>query len=95
MIRDLSASDLLKIFSVSEFAKQASMIKCARQLAFADCFPTCHRRGNKIPVVFSSQEVELAKQIEKRPFRTKIYFVTELMKSEREEIFSDSVYSYS
>lgn len=80
IIKDLSQSGFLRVFSFAEFAGPASLLKCKRALAFPDCFPLAMGEEMKVPVLFANQEAELIKEMKKEPFKTEIFFLTELSK---------------
>ena len=83
-VNKLVDSGYLTISTFAEFINHAARMKCARSLAFPDCFALSMGESMTIPVLFASHEAELLKEIKKRPFKTTVLFLEDYMsKSQR------------
>jgi hypothetical protein len=77
--RDLLDTNLLRIFSTGEFIESAAQMKCSRALSIVDCVTLSAGEKLQYPVLFSSHELELDKEIKKAQFKTEIFFLEDLL----------------
>ncbi len=70
-------SQVLKICSTTELAKEIGRIKCERAISSADCGCIATAKLNKAKAVFARKEEELPREIERRPFDVEIVFLKE------------------
>ena len=50
-------------------------MKCDRALSFVDCVTISMAESENVPVLFSTHEEELDREIKKKPFNSKIIFL--------------------
>ena len=77
--RDLLDTNLFRIFSSREFIESAAQMKCSRALSIVDCVTLSAGEKLQYPVLFSSHELELDKEIKKAQFKIGIIFLEDLL----------------
>lgn len=85
VVNGLVESGYFNVSTASEFMNSAAAMKCERSLAFPDCFVLSIGETMKIPVVFAGREIELIREVRKKPFKTEILFLEDLMKHRGKE----------
>jgi len=75
IIQKLLSSEYFSVLPVGEFLERAAQMKCARALSFVDCVTISMAESMNQPVLFSSHEEELDKEIKRKAFSTKILFL--------------------
>ncbi len=78
---DLLDTNLFRIFPSAEFVENAAQIKCSRALSIVDCVTISAGEKLDYPVLFSSHELEMDKEIKKTRFKTEILFLEDLLQS--------------
>jgi len=75
IVQKLLSSEYLSVLPAGEFLERAAQMKCARALSFVDCITISMAESMNQPVLFSSREEELDKEIKRKAFSTKILFL--------------------
>jgi len=79
--QDIIDSQFFEIFPSGEFIENAAYMKCSRSLSIVDCVTLSAGETMQLPVLFSTHEVELDKEIKKKSFKTKIIFLEDILES--------------
>jgi len=78
-IDSLLDSKYLTVISIESFSREISTLKCLNPIAVPDCATIALAIKTDIPALFAKKERELDKQLEKKPFETKVYFLEDLI----------------
>jgi predicted nucleic acid-binding protein len=71
----LRRASQFRILPPSEFLDAAARIKCARRLSLVGCITMAMAESLGAPVLFARRERELAHEIAKSPFKTRVLFL--------------------
>lgn len=77
-VNALIDSNYFEISYLHELRPIASVLKCQRAISLPDCFTIALAINRSIPALFATREKELDKEIQKKPFQTRILFLDEL-----------------
>ena len=78
VIDNLLGSGYFRVLPAGEFLERAARIKCARALSFVDCVTISMAESMHLPVLYSSHEDELDREIKKKAFEPKMLFLDSL-----------------
>lgn len=76
-VRYLRRANQLRILPSSSFLDEASGMKCARSISMVDCVTMAMGESLGVPVLFAKRERELALEMKRSPFKTKLLFLDE------------------
>ena len=82
LIAKLKESGCLEVFEVSRLVERAAAIKCERAISLVDCLTLALGEEMEVPVVFAVKELELMREIGRKPFKVPMIFLEDLIKSQ-------------
>lgn len=77
-VDDLLDSKYFMVISIETFSREISTLKCLNPIAIPDCATIALAIKTDVPALFAKKERELDKQLEKKPFEIKVYFLEDL-----------------
>lgn len=79
VVEKLLESGYVRVIPVSGFIERAARIKCERAVSLVDAFTIALGEELGLTVVFASLERELKRELERKPFETKVVSIEELV----------------
>ena len=76
LVQSIRDSGYFRTHDTKEFLESAAEMKCDRSISIVDCITIAAGEALSIPVLFAKREKELDEELERRPFRTKLTFLT-------------------
>ncbi len=74
-------SRALEVVEEEQIFHQAARMKCERSIALVDCHTIALAQKLKATAVFARQEEDLAKEMKRKPFPVKLFFLEPPRKS--------------
>lgn len=78
-VDNLLSSNYFQVFSLDSLSRRISILKCFNPIALPDCATIALAIKSNIPALFARKENELIKQLDKKKFEAKIYFLENLL----------------
>jgi len=78
-IDNLLSSNYFEIFPLESLSRSISTLKCNNPIALPDCATIALATNKNSSALFAKKEDELIKQLEKKNFKIKIYFLEDLI----------------
>jgi len=75
----LLESGYISVHPTSKLIRTSTEYKCERKLSLADCFAIALGKEMKSPVLFSTKESELVREMSERPFDVEIVFLEDIV----------------
>ena len=77
VVSSIRESGYFRVHGVQTFLEAAARMKCDRSISIVDCITIAAGEALSIPVLFAKHEKELDEELEKRPFKVELSFLTD------------------